>query len=158
MKLKKTTTAVKTMFNASEGKVGNSSLVSSKDATNTADGRRALSKLVDFPGDVEEIRKHLDNSGEIDPAGNDAYGLSAIHKFASWNKTVLLDLLIPKLTPAQLNAADKEGKTALHWAVEMASVRECEERSDQAVNVRRTFRRLLYVTSLLRTDLPLLMS
>mmetsp|Transcript_1594 Transcript_1594/g.3509 ORF Transcript_1594/g.3509 Transcript_1594/m.3509 type:complete len:388 (-) Transcript_1594:52-1215(-) len=121
VKLKKTTTAVKTMFNASEGKVG-TSLVGSKDATNTADGRRALSKLVDFPGDVEEIRKHLDNSGEIDPAGNDAYGLAAIHKFASWNKIVLLDLLIPKLTPSQLNATDKEGKTALHWAVEMASV------------------------------------
>ena len=43
-------------------------------------------------------------------------------QFASWNKTILLDLLIPKLTPSQLNATDKEGKTALHWAVEMASV------------------------------------
>ena len=57
VKLKKTTTAVKTMFNASEGRVGNASLQGTKDATSSSDGRRALSKLVDFPGDVEEIKK-----------------------------------------------------------------------------------------------------
>ena len=122
VKLKKTKTAVKTMFNASEGNVNSTTNVGTSNATETSDGRRALSKLVDFPGDVDEIRKHLDNSGEIDPAGKDAYGLSAIHKFASWNKTELLDLLIPKLTKDELTATCKEGKTALHWAVEMASV------------------------------------
>ncbi len=47
--------------------------------------------------------------------------LNYIHKFASWNKTVYLDLLIPKLTTEQLNAK-ADGKTALHWAVEMAAV------------------------------------
>ncbi|GMI09804.1 hypothetical protein TrVE_jg7398 [Triparma verrucosa] len=122
VKLKKTKTAVKTMFNASEGNVNSTTNVGTSNATETSDGRRALSKLVDFPGDVDEIRKHLDNSGEIDPAGKDAYGLSAIHKFASWNKTELLDLLIPKLTKDELTATCKEGKSALHWAVEMASV------------------------------------
>jgi len=43
-------------------------------------------------------------------------------KFASWNKTEYLDLLIPKLSAEELNGTDKEGKTALHWAVEMAAV------------------------------------
>jgi ankyrin repeat protein len=119
VKLKKTKTAVKTMFNASEGSTNN---VGTANATETSDGRRALSKLVDFPGDVDEITKHLENSGEIDPAGKDAFGLCALHKFASWNKIVLLDLLIPKLTKDDLMATCKEGKTALHWAVEMASV------------------------------------
>ena len=58
----------------------------------------------------------------IDICGNDSYGIPALHKFASWNKTVYLDLLIPKLTPEQLNATSTDGKTALHWAVEMAAV------------------------------------
>ena len=56
------------------------------------------------------------------PAGADAFGLTALHKFASWNKTELLAMLLPKLSADQLNTRCPEGKTALHWAVEMASV------------------------------------
>ena len=33
-----------------------------------------------------------------------------------------MDLLLPKLDAAAIDAADPAGKTALHWAVEMASV------------------------------------
>ena len=117
--LKKTKTVEKTMFAKHEGGLKNAK---AKDAAEPKDGRKALSKLIDFPGDVEAIRKHLANKDAIDPAGNDAYGLAAIHKFASWNKVELLQMLLPNLTADEINARDPEGKTALHWAVEMASV------------------------------------
>jgi len=148
VKLKKTEVKVKSMFSATEGRVTEATAATAAAAaagggggggggggakaanaavagtgTTASDGRRALSKLIDFPGDVAEITAHLANAEKIDPAGADAYGLTALHKFASWNKTELLALLLPTLaTPAQLNAKDPEGKTALHWAVEMASV------------------------------------
>jgi len=114
VKLKKTSTAEKTMFLKQKPKIP---------PTNAAgDGRTGLSKLVDFPGDRDDITRHLANDSEIDPAGKDAYGLAAIHKFASWNKPDYLDMLLPHLSKEQLNATCPEGKTALHWAVEMASV------------------------------------
>lgn len=134
IKLKKTDTVLKTMFKAGEGTVtgesGGSaegaSVAARAAATGPRDVRRALSKLIDFPGDLEEIRKHLLNQEEtsqgVNPAGADAFGLAAVHKFASWNKTDYLDLLIPCLTIEQLNVTCPEGKTALHYAVENASV------------------------------------
>jgi len=122
IKLKKTNTVVKTMFKTGEGAVH-----AGQTATQVCtDKRRALSKLVDFPGDLEEIRAHLNNTEEgaagINPAGADSYGLTALHKFASWNKTDYLDMLLPRLSKEELNVRDPEGKTALHYAVEMASV------------------------------------
>jgi ankyrin repeat protein len=117
VKLKKSKMVEKSMFNKTEGKVSAGSTAKAK-----GDGRRALSKLIDFPGDVNEIKKHLADEADIDPGGADAYGLTALHKFASWNKTELLALLIAKLSPEQMGAKCPEGKTALHWAVEMASV------------------------------------
>ncbi|KAJ1454971.1 ankyrin repeat-containing domain protein [Pelagophyceae sp. CCMP2097] len=116
VKLKKTKTTERTMFKAGEGATTAGATVA------PSDGRRALSKLVDFPGDIGEITRHLAADGEVDPAGADAFGLTALMKFASWNKTEYLALLIPKLSKEQLQAADPYGKTALHWAVEMASV------------------------------------
>lgn len=116
--LKKVVVQEKTMFAQSEGKVGGAA--QGKDAANTS-GRRILSKLVDFPGDVAEITA-LVNGGQVDLGGQDAYGLTALAKFASWNKTELMDLLLPKLSRQEVNFQDREGKTALHWAVEMAAV------------------------------------
>mmetsp|Transcript_14611 Transcript_14611/g.26193 ORF Transcript_14611/g.26193 Transcript_14611/m.26193 type:complete len:382 (-) Transcript_14611:214-1359(-) len=113
--LKKTEVKEKTMFSKLEGKVTNSK---GKDAKSEG---KVLSKLIDFPGDVDAIKKFLADES-INWGGADAYGLSAMHKFASWNKTELLDLVIPKLTKEEINSRDREGKTALHWAVEMASV------------------------------------
>ena len=83
--------------------------------------KRPLSKLCEFPGDLDEITKWVEDD-KIDLNGTDAFGLLAIHKFASWNKTVFLELLLPKLSPADMNKQCPEGKTALHWAVEMAAV------------------------------------
>lgn len=113
--LKKVEVKEKTMFAAGEGKV-----TTKKATTGMATGK-VLSKLIDFPGDVNEITKLLADP-KVDPAGNDAFGLPALHKFASWNKTELIDLILPKLTKEQINYQDKDGKTALHWACEMASV------------------------------------
>ncbi len=121
VKLKKTTTVVKTMFRAGEGSVTDKTGSGSSAAVDT-DPRKALSKLIDFPGDLEEIKNHIADKDRINPAGKDAYGLTALHKFASWNKIDYLDLLLPVLAPADLEATCPEGKTALHYAVEMASV------------------------------------
>jgi ankyrin repeat protein len=125
VKLKKTKTVVKTMFNDTEGRVVGSSgdgLASVRRKPMSGDGRKALSKTIDFPGDVDEITKAIANTAEIDPAGVDSYGLTALHKFASWNKLELLNLLLPVLGPGELELTCPEGKTALHWAVEMAAV------------------------------------
>ncbi len=118
VQLKKTETKVKSMFNKSEGTV----TAGAKEMAKTGDGRRALSKLIDFPGDKVKIAEYLDQPEKIDPNGKDAYGLTALHKFASWNKTEYIDLIVPKLSSSDLMTPDREGKTALHWAVEMASV------------------------------------
>ena len=119
VKLKKATTVEKKMFRAGEG------ATTATAASRPTDGRTALSKLVDFPGDLAAIAAHLENPAKIDPAGADAYGLTALHKFASWNKSEYLQLLIPKLAKKDLDAPDPYGKTALHWTVEMASVAAC---------------------------------
>ena len=124
VKLKKTTTVVKTMFQAPKAPAGAGAgpQKASANATQSADGRRPLSKLIDFPGDVEAITGFLAEPERIDPAGADAYGLTALHKFASWGKVDLMALLLPHLSDAERRQVDPDGKTALHWAVEMASV------------------------------------
>ncbi|KAG9402027.1 hypothetical protein AC1031_007723 [Aphanomyces cochlioides] len=119
VQLKKTETVVKTMFKTEEGRVAGGE--GGAESENT-DGRKALSKLIDFPGDYDAIKRHLENPDGVNPGGADAYGLTALHKFASWNKTDYLELLLPHLSREELNARCPEGKTALHYAVEMASV------------------------------------
>jgi ankyrin repeat protein len=131
LKLKKTTTNHKSMFGDTEGKITANG--SGKDAA--SDGRRALSKLIDFPGNLEEITAHLNDAANIDPAGKDFYGLPALHKFASWNKTEYMNILIPKLTAEELSMQDRDGKTALHWAVEMAAVAAVKLLVEKGINV-----------------------
>ncbi len=65
VKLKKTETVEKTMFKKTEGNTaaGAAATVAS------GDKRIALSKLVDFPGDYDEVKKHLQNLEKVDPAG-----------------------------------------------------------------------------------------
>jgi ankyrin repeat protein len=123
VKLKKTKTVEKTMFKKSEGTSTTSTGTGASSSSSiTSDKRKALSKFIDFPGDVEEVKRHLGNPTEVNPAGTDAYGLTALHKFASWNKTILMEMLLPYLSSDELNSRCPDGKTALHWAVEMAAV------------------------------------
>uniref|UniRef100_A0A7S2WEF4 Uncharacterized protein n=1 Tax=Mucochytrium quahogii TaxID=96639 RepID=A0A7S2WEF4_9STRA len=118
--LKKVSVTEKHMFAQNQGAVtaGNKKRGEIHDARSHG---KVLSKLIDFPGDKDEIARLLEDNS-VNAAGKDAYGLTALHKFASWNKTDFLDMLIPKLSKDDLNDQDPEGKTALHWACEMASV------------------------------------
>jgi ankyrin repeat protein len=84
--------------------------------------RKILSKLVEFPGSLDEIRGYLDDTEHVDPAGKDAYGLTALHKFASWNKCEYLDLLIPHLSREDLLMKCPMGKSALNYATESGAM------------------------------------
>lgn len=90
-----------------------------------ADSRPALSKFCEYPGDVAEIGRLL-QSGEVHPAGKDLYGLSALHKFSSWDRVELVELLLPHLQPHEVNLpagpANARG-TPLHLAAEAGAVR-----------------------------------
>ena len=114
--LKKVEISEKTMFSKGEGKTNQTA------AATSLNGKKALSKLIDFPGDKDEIAKHVKNKNDIDLAGKDSYGLTALMKFASWNKVEFMDMILPHLSKDDVNAQDPDGKTALHWACEMASV------------------------------------
>jgi len=59
----------------------------------------------------------------VNPAGRDMFGLTALHKFAAWDKVDLLELLIPCLSTEDLNATGgDEGFSALHHATSMGAV------------------------------------
>ena len=75
LKLKKTTTNHKSMFGDMEGKVREGAAPS---MVEKGDGRKKLSQLIDFPGNLEEITGHLNSPDRIDPAGKDFYGLTAL--------------------------------------------------------------------------------
>ena len=86
-------------------------------------GKRALSKLVEYPGDPEAVGRLLLDAA-IDAAGADMFGLTALHKFAAWDKVGLVELLLPALDAAAINAVGGEtGATALHQAIDMGAVR-----------------------------------
>jgi hypothetical protein len=89
-------------------------------AQSTMSSRIALSKLVEFPGDPVKLSEWLHCRSDIDFGGKDMYGLAAIHKFASWNKVDLLELLLPVLTVEQINAhGGSNHYHCLHWCVDM---------------------------------------
>ena len=101
-------------------------------------GKRALSKLVEYPGDPEAVSRLLSDPA-IDAAAADMFGLTALHKFAAWDKVELVELLLPVLDTAAINATGGEtGATALHQAIDMGAVRAArrllqDERLDLAV-------------------------
>jgi hypothetical protein len=87
----------------------------------------ALSKFVEYPGDPLQLASLLEEQ-KVDPGGKDMLGYSALHKFASWDKVDLLELLCPHLSPALILApaggkSDPNHYTCLHLCVEMRSWR-----------------------------------
>eukprot|EP00727_Mastigamoeba_balamuthi_P012830 m51a1_g817 hypothetical protein (348) ;mRNA; r:692639-693726 len=86
--------------------------------------RRALSKMVEYPGDPAAVAEALARPGDVDPCGRDMFGLSALHKFSSWDKADLVAMLLPHLSPDDVNARGGDGRqTALEMAVEMRAMR-----------------------------------
>ncbi|KAJ1633158.1 ankyrin repeat-containing domain protein [Pavlovales sp. CCMP2436] len=84
----------------------------------TAQSLRALSKLIEFPGDARAIGGHLDDPS-VSLGGRDIFGLAALHKFAAWNRPELVELLLARATRDEVNAVGSEhGFTALHFAAE----------------------------------------
>lgn len=94
--------------------------------------KRSLSKLVEYPGDPRFVEacvssckgmnytNNTDTAVDVDLAGRDLFGLTALHKFSSWNKVDLVQLLLPHLSNDAINAQGGEkGYHALHWCVEM---------------------------------------
>lgn len=88
----------------------------------TTTSKPALSKFVEFPGDREQLAIWLSCSNNMpyNINGKDMFGLTALHKFAAWDKVDLLDLLLacPEI---QLNLIAPNVGTALHSAVEMGA-------------------------------------
>ena len=83
----------------------------------------ALSKLVEYPGEPGEVARLL-AAGEVEPHGCDLFGLTALHKFASWDKVDLLDLLLPHLDAAQCNQqVGADQLPPLHAAADMGARR-----------------------------------
>eukprot|EP01125_Pyxidicula_operculata_P022924 TRINITY_DN9688_c0_g1_i1.p1 TRINITY_DN9688_c0_g1~~TRINITY_DN9688_c0_g1_i1.p1 ORF type:complete len:361 (+),score=81.08 TRINITY_DN9688_c0_g1_i1:145-1227(+) len=95
-----------------------------KPITNTK--KMALSKKIEYPGDVDLVKKLLMDE-TIDPAGPDMFGVTALHKFAAWGKVDLLELLLPHLTHDDMNVTSQsEGFSALHWCLEMGNTNTLE--------------------------------
>eukprot|EP01127_Copromyxa_protea_P019756 TRINITY_DN6486_c0_g1_i3.p1 TRINITY_DN6486_c0_g1~~TRINITY_DN6486_c0_g1_i3.p1 ORF type:complete len:222 (+),score=45.66 TRINITY_DN6486_c0_g1_i3:209-874(+) len=87
----------------------------------------SLSKKVEYPGDGDAIKGLLE-SKQVSPGTKDMFGLTALHKFASWDKPDLIEILLPHLDDKEINIqSSEEGYTALHWCVEMGA--------DQALSV-----------------------
>ena len=89
--------------------------------------KTSLSKLVEYPGDPIQLREYLEGtttSGEINPGGKDMLGYTALHKFASWNKLQLVQILLPYLSFDEIMCRagginDLNQFTVLHLCVEM---------------------------------------
>jgi len=114
---------VKHMFKPTSGVShgGADTVPAAKTATAGAP-KKALSKFVEYPGDPQAVARHLEDTA-VDPSGKDMFGLTALHKFAAWNKVDLLDLLLPHLSEDDLNAVGgDDGGTALHQAISMGAV------------------------------------
>ncbi len=90
--------------------------------------RKALAQMVEFPGDPHVIGSLIKDRSSVDPCGRDMFGLNALHKFSSWNKVQLIELLLPALTAAEKNqvSRNQSGMTALHFAVDMGAMRAVE--------------------------------
>lgn len=91
-----------------------------------------LSKMIEYPGDPALVTSLLktDANPQIDPAGKDMLGYSALHKFASWDKIDLLEMLLPHLTSDDIcqpagwsHQSSYLGQTVLHLCVDACAWR-----------------------------------
>lgn len=85
-----------------------------------------LSKLIEYPCDISRILSYIEKEGDkYDISGRDMFGLTALHKAASWNYVPIIDALLSHLSSDEINAINKAtGYSALHYSVD-----ECAELS-----------------------------
>lgn len=87
--------------------------------------RAALSKLIEFQVELPEFARLLADA-RIDRAGRDAFGLSALHKAAAWDRPELIAALLDGggLNEAECNAAAGAQRwTPLHHAAAEGALR-----------------------------------
>jgi ankyrin repeat protein len=97
------------------------STTSQQSTTATTAKRVSISKMVEYPGDPEALQKMINDPEHYDINGKDFYGLSAIHKIASWNKSDLMEILLASpLVDVNVQATGATNKrfSALHFAIE----------------------------------------
>eukprot|EP00601_Ochromonadales_sp_CCMP2298_P025103 CAMPEP_0173273102 /NCGR_PEP_ID=MMETSP1143-20121109/1721_1 /TAXON_ID=483371 /ORGANISM="non described non described, Strain CCMP2298" /LENGTH=383 /DNA_ID=CAMNT_0014209811 /DNA_START=29 /DNA_END=1176 /DNA_ORIENTATION=+ len=93
------------------------------ESTSTILATKALSKLVEYPGDPDELIKLLEDPC-IALNGKDMYGTTALMKFAAWNKEDLVSILLPRLSSEEVNTAGgKDRLPCLHYCVDMDATR-----------------------------------
>lgn len=84
--------------------------------------KTALSKVIEFPGDANFLQAVLHSQDcSYDINGKDMFGLTALHKFAAWNKVELLDMLLAQ-DSIEVNVSGGKIGTPLHAAADMAAL------------------------------------
>jgi ankyrin repeat protein len=87
----------------------------------------AVSQKVEYPGNLDELNLMLASPDRYDVLGKDMFGLTALHKFASWDKDELVHALLTSgaacMPPEGVNLVCPQGFTALHYSVEFGAVR-----------------------------------
>eukprot|EP00121_Abeoforma_whisleri_P010897 Awhi_evm1s10049 len=80
-----------------------------------------LSKMIEFPGDVEEMKRLIDEE-QVHPGGTDMFGWTALHKASSWNNVEMINILLNCLTTLEINAkGGPDLNTALHCCIDMGA-------------------------------------
>ena len=87
--------------------------------------KKSLSRLIEYPLDEGRFAE-LCGSAEVDIRGADAFGLTALHKLAAWDKPECAALLL-RLAPELSDRRDGEGRTAAHHAASERVRRVLEE-------------------------------
>jgi ankyrin repeat protein len=90
-----------------------------------------VSKKIEFPGNMEELEAMLKDQETYDIGGKDMYGLTALHKFASWDKEEFIDKILsftsnndaPAVTSDDVNCQCPQGFTPLHYCIEFTALR-----------------------------------
>ncbi|KAJ3135957.1 hypothetical protein HK100_002201 [Physocladia obscura] len=87
--------------------------------------KKSISSHIEYPGDIFALKSMLSDPVSYDPLGNDLFGWSALHKFASWNKPDLLQILVdsladPNVCSAAVNAKSRNADafTPAHCAID----------------------------------------
>jgi ankyrin repeat protein len=89
--------------------------------------RVGLSKLIEYPPDPDRIASLIfGRETAVDVNGRDMFGLTALHKAASWDTVEIVELLLshPEIdVNVMVKVGEHKGFTALHFAIDTNSVR-----------------------------------